>query len=35
MDIHEQQSFNLLYEQHLINLTLQGKRPEAIATPVL
>ena len=30
MDIHEQQRFDLLYEQHLTNLTLQGKRPATI-----
>jgi len=30
MDIHEQQHFDLLYEQHLTNLTLQGKRPATI-----
>lgn len=30
MDIHEQQHFDLLYEQHLTNLTLQGKRPAII-----
>ncbi|SUI57347.1 Uncharacterised protein [Shewanella putrefaciens] len=30
MDIHEQQRFDLLYEQHLTNLTLQGKRPITI-----
>jgi integrase/recombinase XerD len=30
MDIFEQQRFDSLYEQHLINLTLQGKRPATI-----
>ncbi|MFB2648085.1 phage integrase N-terminal SAM-like domain-containing protein [Shewanella mangrovisoli] len=30
MDTHEQQHFNLLYEQHLTNLALQGKRPATI-----
>ncbi|MGR6503976.1 hypothetical protein [Shewanella sp. Koi 1] len=30
MDIHEQQSFDLLYEQHLTNLTFQYKRPATI-----
>ncbi|MDT3322273.1 phage integrase N-terminal SAM-like domain-containing protein [Shewanella sp. SP1S2-4] len=30
MDILEQQRFDLLYEQHLTNLTLQGKRPAII-----
>ena len=30
MDIHEQQRLDLLYEQHLTNLTLQGKRPATI-----
>ncbi|WP_254693712.1 hypothetical protein [Shewanella sp. MEBiC00475] len=27
METHEQQRFDFLYEQHLTNLTLQGKRP--------
>jgi len=27
---HQQQPFNILYEQHLINLRLQGKRPASI-----
>ncbi|MGI2078830.1 hypothetical protein [Shewanella putrefaciens] len=30
MDIREQQRFDSLYEQHLTNLTLQGKRPATI-----
>ncbi|MGK0272599.1 MAG: integrase/recombinase XerD [Cocleimonas sp.] len=30
MDTHEQQRFDFLYEQHLTNLTLQGKRPATI-----
>ena len=30
MYIHEQQRLDLLYEQHLTNLTLQGKRPATI-----
>jgi len=30
MDTHEQLRFDFLYEQHLTNLTLQGKRPATI-----
>ncbi|MDO6776165.1 site-specific integrase [Shewanella sp. 3_MG-2023] len=30
MNTHEQQRFDFLYEQHLTNLTLQGKRPATI-----
>ncbi|NQZ41301.1 MAG: hypothetical protein HRT96_14735 [Moritella sp.] len=30
MHTQQQQRFNLLYEQHLINLTPQGKRPTTI-----
>ena len=30
MNTSEQQRFDLLYEQHLTNLTLQGKRPATI-----
>ncbi|MGP1831852.1 hypothetical protein ACTTBA_02110 [Shewanella frigidimarina] len=30
MNAHEQQRFDCLYEQHLTNLTLQGKRPATI-----
>ena len=30
MNTNEQQHFDFLYEQHLINLTLQGKRPATI-----
>ena len=30
MNTSEQQRFDFLYEQHLTNLTLQGKRPATI-----
>jgi hypothetical protein len=30
MNTSEQQHFNLLYQQHLTNLTLQGMRPATI-----
>lgn len=30
MNKHEQQHFNTLYHQHIINLRLQGKRPATI-----
>ncbi|PKF53798.1 phage integrase N-terminal SAM-like domain-containing protein [Alteromonadales bacterium alter-6D02] len=30
MNIAQQQRFNTLYQQHLINLRLQGKRPSTI-----
>lgn len=30
MNLHEQQRFDYLYQQHLTNLTLQGKRPATI-----
>ena len=30
MNHSQQQRFNFLYEQHLINLRLQGKRPATI-----
>ena len=30
MNSHEQQRYNALYHQHLINLKLQGKRPATI-----
>ncbi|WP_293230159.1 hypothetical protein [Moritella sp.] len=30
MDYSQQQQFNFLYEQHFINLRLQGKRPATI-----
>jgi integrase/recombinase XerD len=30
MNSFEQQRFNTLYQQHLINLRLQGKRPATI-----
>jgi integrase/recombinase XerD len=30
MDTHEQHRFDFLYEQHLTNLTLQGKRPTTL-----
>jgi hypothetical protein len=32
MNNSQQQRFNILYEQHLINLRLQGKRPATIDT---
>ena len=30
MNTNEQQRYHFLYEQHLINLSLQGKRPSTI-----
>ena len=32
MNNSQQQRFNVLYEQHLINLRLQGKQPATIDT---